>query len=300
MTDLKSTSGNGDGEHSSDIEKYLNSLVREYNAAPLEDFSGLSPEQMHHLIYYPLNSKSSPIYLRENLSGETLDGVPFFRLVEEFVKITGREGFIKLTPKGALPRKILHELYGFGFIKEEIIDKGYTKLMRESDSAVLTTLPIVAKLGGLITKKFGRFTLTNRGRKFVEGNHREEMFRLILEMFTDRFNWEYNDRYPAPAVGQFGWAYSIFLLLKFGDSERAIEFYANKYLTAYPMLLDQPEESIFSSVREDCIHSYALRCFERFLKWFGFVEFKGEDNFLHLRSTVVRRTEVLEKVFALR
>jgi hypothetical protein len=300
MIDSGSTSESGDYKYFLDFVEHIDSLITKSNTTPLEDFSGLSPEQMHHLLYNPLESKRSPINLRANLSRETLDSVPFFRLLEEFIKIVGREGFIKLTPRGALPRKILHELYGFGFIKEELIEKGYVKLLRESDSVVLTTVPIVARLSGLVLKEFDRFTLTNRGRKFLEGGHREDDFQLILKTFTDRFNWGYNDGYPTSLVGQFGWAYSIFLLLKFGDSDRAVGFYANKYITAFPMLLDQFKGRTIGSPRKECISCYALRCFERFLKWFGFVQFKVEDNFVHRERNVVRRTEVLENVFALR
>ncbi|MCL5266969.1 MAG: hypothetical protein M1469_02560 [Bacteroidetes bacterium] len=300
MTNSESKPDNGDGEYFFDIEEYLSSLVRSSNAVPLEDFSGLSPDQMHHLLYYPLESERSPVYLQENLSGETFDAIPLFRLVEEFIKTVGREGFIKLTPKGALPRKILHELYGFGFLKEEFIEKGYVKLMRESDSVVLTTLPIVARLSGLITKKFGRFALTNRGRKSLEGNRREEMFRLVFETFTDKFNWDYNDRHPVSGVGQFGWAYTIFLLLKFGDSDRTIGFYADKYTTAFPTLWDRFQDGIWGTARDQCTSCYALRAFERFLKWFGFIQFKDDDDFLHREKSVVRRTDVLENVFALK
>ena len=291
---------NGDVEYFFDIEEYLNSLVRSSNAAPLEDFSGLSPEQMHHLLYYPLESEGSPIYLRGNLPEGTYDAIPFFRLVEEFTRIVGREGFIKLTPKGALPRKILHELYGFGFLKEEFIEKGYVKLMRESDSVVLTTLPIVARLSGLITKKLGRFTLTNRGRKFAESDHREEMFRLILGTFTDRFNWDYNDGYPVSGTGQFGWAYTTYLLLKFGYSDRSVGFYADEYATAFPMFWSQFQDGPFGSARKQCTSCYALRVFEHFLNWFGFVQFKGEDDFLHREKSLVKSTDVLAKVFELK
>lgn len=300
MTDAESKHDNGDGEYFLDIEEYLNSLVRNRNAAPLEDFSGLSPDQMRYLLYYPLDSGRSPICLEDRISGETLDAIPFFRLVEEFIKIVKREQFIKLTPKGALPRKILHEIYSFGFLKEEFIEKGYVKLLRESNSVVLTTLPIIAKLSGLISKKYGRYTLTNRGRKFGDINRREEMFRLVLETFIRKFNWEYNDGYPVAGIGQFGWSYTIFLLLKFGGSDRPIGFYADKYTTAFPTLWNGFEDGMFGTARQQCTSCYALRCFERFLKWFGFVQFKEDDDFLHRERSVVKSTDVLAKVFALK
>ncbi|MCL5033554.1 MAG: hypothetical protein M1395_00440 [Bacteroidetes bacterium] len=300
MTTSDSRPDNGDGEHFFDIQKYLDSLVRRSNAAPLEDFSGLSPDQMHHLLYHPLDSVGSPVCLRESISDGTLDSIPFFRLVEEFVRIVKREEFIKLTPKGALPRKILHELYGFGFLKEESIEKGYVKLMRESDSVVLTTLSIVASLGGLASKKDGRFTLTNRGRKFVEQNHREEMFRLVLQTFTGKFAWEYNDRYPVSEAGQLGWGYTVFLILKFGETDRTAGFYADKYMKAFPTILMRFKDDPFGPARRQCTDCYTLRVFSRFLKWFGFVQFNDDDEFFHREKSLVKSTDVLAKVFALK
>jgi hypothetical protein len=76
--------------------------------------------------------------------------LPFFRLTEEFLKILQRDGSIKLTPLGALPKKALVELHGHGFIPEEGIEKGIHKLTREIDSVVLTMLHHNTELSGLM------------------------------------------------------------------------------------------------------------------------------------------------------
>lgn len=78
--------------------------IFKYNNSPLEKLSGLSPTQTHELIHNPLGENSC-IKFSSNINSETLDEIPFFRISEELLKIIKREGFIKLTPLGALPKK---------------------------------------------------------------------------------------------------------------------------------------------------------------------------------------------------
>jgi len=101
------------------------------NNAPLNDFCGLSPAEMHHLLYSAYGDKS-PLGLRNDIENSTLNEIPFFRMTEEFLKIISREESIKLTPLGALPRKVLHELYNHKFIIEEIIEAGYSKTVERT------------------------------------------------------------------------------------------------------------------------------------------------------------------------
>jgi hypothetical protein len=103
------------------------------NNAPVDDFCGLSPTEMHHLLYDAYGDKS-PLGLRIDIENSTLDDMPFFRLTEEFLRIISREESIKLTPLGALPRKTVHELYGHKLITEDIIEAGFSKLSREQNS----------------------------------------------------------------------------------------------------------------------------------------------------------------------
>ena len=81
-----------------------------YNTIPLDDFSGLTPNEMHELLYHPFE-RISPVCLRDALDDTILNEVPLFLLAEEYLKILAREKQIKLTPLGFLPKKIMVELY---------------------------------------------------------------------------------------------------------------------------------------------------------------------------------------------
>ncbi|HEX8426642.1 hypothetical protein [Hymenobacter sp.] len=133
------------------LEQQVAAHFQRYNTSPQAGFCGLSPAQMHQLLYQPL-APGCPVQLQTAIPDETLDQVPFLRLTEDFLALVQREGAIKLTPLGALPRKYLHELYAHGHIPERGIDTGFIKLSRELDSLSITTLHTVGTEAGLVKK----------------------------------------------------------------------------------------------------------------------------------------------------
>jgi hypothetical protein len=188
----------------SDLETEI--LLRNYT--PLDDFLGLSPTDIHYLVYEPYD-KNSLVQLKKNLDDATLDKLAFFRIAEELLKIIARDKFIKLTPLGALPKKTMVELYAYKFIPEELVEKGISKLTRQEDSISIQSARFVTEAAGLAKKVNGKLSLTKNGEKIIRKENREDLFFKILSAFTEKFNWGFNDGYPEQPVGQFGWAFSI-------------------------------------------------------------------------------------------
>jgi hypothetical protein len=266
------------------------------NNAPLDDFCGLSPTEMHHLLY-DAYGKKSPLGLRSDIQNSTLNEIPFFRLTEEFLKIVRREKSIKLTPLGALPRKTLHELYNHKFITEDIIEAGFSKLSREQDSIAMTSAHLNTLISGVVKKANGRLSLTKKGQQLLQPGERVNLFTETLSTYTDRFNWSSNDGYPQSPVGQLGWGFTVYLLEKFGQSERTVEFYAEKYLKAFPKLLEFFPARPYGTPEGDFVNCYSVRTFERFLEWFGFVKVEHLHGMHGRQSESVKRSNVFPKVF---
>jgi hypothetical protein len=266
------------------------------NNTPLDDFCGLTPTEVHHLLYDTFGEKS-PLKFHADIDNSTLDGIPFFRLTEELLKILERDRFIKLTLLGALPRKTLHELYDHKFITEGIIESGFSKLTREIDSVALRTLHITTQLTGTIKKSNSKLTLTKKGERFLHPQHRVELFKETLSIFTDRFNWAANDAYTSEPIGQLGWGFTIYILDKFGGEEHTMRFYADKYLCAFPKVLNFFPERDYMKPENQFYACYSVRTFERFLEWFGFVTIQRERNVFHKPETKVKRSELMGKVF---
>jgi hypothetical protein len=184
---------------------------------PLDDFYGMTTNEIRHLLYSPFDDVS-PLKINSLIDNDTLNNIPFFRLTEKLLKIVQREGSIKLTDLGALPKKVLHELYEYKFIPEFFIEAGLSKLNREHDVISIMTAHNAARVSGILKKVKGNLLLTKSGLMLLNTEKRTDFFRKVLKSFTTEFNWACNDCYADFPIGQFGWGFTIFLLNKYGDN----------------------------------------------------------------------------------
>lgn len=265
------------------------------NNKPIVDFLGLSANQMHYLLYEPFG-RDSPVQFRAESDGATLDKISLFRILEEYLKIIRRDKYIKLTPLGALPKKVMVELYDKRFLLDHHIESGLTKLWKEDDCISIRSMRLTAELAGLVKKTHGKLTLTKKSEKLLDTNDRSQLFRLFFQAFTDKYNWGYNDGYPDQPVGQLGWAFSVLMLHRFGDEPRTSDFYATRYQKAFPHFVRYFDGG-FSTPEEKFRRCYSLRVFERFLFWFGFVEADRQKPFFKSETDTFTRTALLNGIF---
>lgn len=265
------------------------------NNKPSEDFCGMSPNEVHHLLYKTFKDES-PLKIKSFIEDSTLDKIPFFRLTEEMMKIGKRENYIKITPLGALTRKVLHELYEHKFIPEYFIESGISKLTREHDAPTIRAAHYNALITGVFGEIKGKMILTTYGHELIKPEKRTELFKKILESYTTKFDWSVNDGYTDYPVGQLGWGYTIYLLHKFGDTEMKKQFYADMYLKAFPKFLDEFPQREFSTPKKDFTNCYTIRSFDRFAEWFGFAEDQTKNE-KDRNSNFVVRSEILKKIF---
>jgi len=83
---------------------------------------------------------------------------------------------------------------------------------------------------------------------------------------------------------------------KYGNELLPGKFYAQKYIKAFPMVLDHIETPRYSTIKEEAINCYVLRTFYYFLKIFGMAELteKGEDRIS--AKLFIRKSPVLDQV----
>ena len=271
-----------------DFRSYMDQLVRQHNEQAQEDFEGLSPTKMGVLLDEPFGSKS-PLQLRP-LAPEDYKQIPIFQQIK-FLISKLQEGEIKLTAKGFLPTQLVADIYAKGFIKDEFIEKGIYKLYKETDAQAIHLSHLLLNLSGLTKKRKGKLSLTAAGKKIAASD--QELLELIFKTMCLKFNWSYFDGYEDENVGQLGFAYSLLLLSKYGEKLRPAQFYVQKYLQAFPALLDglTPE---FRSREEYAQNMYSLRFFDRFLYYFNFISKSGEE-FRKATDSEVKATPVFYK-----
>lgn len=266
-----------------------------FNNKPIDDFCGMTHNEIHHLFYTPFDDVS-PLKINAQIADDTLNNIPFFRLTEELCKIVQRDKFIKLTPLGALPRKVLHELYNYNFIIEDMILTDISKVNREIDATAIMNAHYTARASRIVKKVKGNLLMTKSGMQLLNPERRNELFIKVLRGYTTEFNWAFNDGYTDFQVGQFGWGFTLFLLYKFGDTERTKQFYSNQFLKAFPSFIQMISSSEYSTPEKDFENCYILRSIERFAEWFGFAE-DCTNYFFKKNNDIVKRKDVLMKVF---
>ena len=160
------------------------------NNSPVDDFLGLSPTEIHNLLYDTFGDKS-PVQFRDDIDDKTLDQIPLFKIVEDYLKIIQRDKHIKLTPLGALPKKVMVELYDKRFLLDEHIESGITKLWKEDDCIAIRSARLTAEIAGLVKKVSGKLTLTRTVTKLLETNNRLQIFRQFFSSVYKQISLEF-------------------------------------------------------------------------------------------------------------
>lgn len=266
------------------------------NTTPLPDFNGLTPVQMHQLLYRPLEP-ASVVRLRATVTDEVLDQVPLLRLTEAFLRLLHRDGPLRLTPLRALPRKCLRELYAHGFIREEGLETGLFTLSREQDSLSITTVHQTTRLAGLARLVRGQLHLTKKGHQLLDPARRPLLWPLVLDAFTRRFVWASHDGYVSQVVGQLGWAYSVYLLALFGRQPYPVRFYAGHYQRAFPFVLAEFTSEEYFPAAEQLLHCYGCRTFGRGLNWLGLLDEESQAVGRHQPEQLLMASALLTQLF---
>lgn len=262
---------------------------------PDEELEGLTNNEFFQLLFHPYDEKS-PLRFRETIDDDTLDHVPLFKLMEDFLVLLQREKSIKLSGADELiPRKFVRELYDKRYLLDDYAGENTNKIMSETDAMFLFYGRAALRMAGIVRKVKGQLILTQKGQKLLTKGIRSDLFHIFMESYTQKINWTFDDFFTPVPVGQMGFGYILYLLIKFGDENRDIEFYGKKYLKAFPLTLNHFDDSFFPReiVFLNCLQ---VRSMERFCHWFGFVTFIQETDVEGNETFYIRKTPILEKV----
>jgi hypothetical protein len=263
-----------------------------FNHIPIPDFDGFSPVEMHKIIYSPFDD-DCPIKINILNSGTLINQSPILKIIIGFISNIGEAG-LKLTPKGNLPIKVMKDIYNLNVLPDEYIENDITHIRTETDWPVLHIVRIVLTMAGLIRVQKNKLLLTKKCENLRKGNNYSELFYTFMKTFTLEFSWAYNDRYANQDIGQIAFLYSLYLINKYGDEFRDLDYFTNRYFAAFPSMLSNPETELDKySMRAS---SYNIRFIERFALWFGFVEEVVEGIKYSERRINIRRTKLLQEL----
>lgn|GEM_PF-412835 len=173
-----------------DLDTALQTAADSYNTRPQPDLGGLSPVQVHRILY------DDPDW-----SGEVVrvdDSLPFAELEESrtlfnarlFLDVLGERGEVKATPKGNLPRPVVAELHERmrrpSNHRSEWLEG--RKALNEEDDFLLHFTRILLDVGGLIKRRKGLYSLTRTGERLREEARAGELFATLFRVHFRRVN----------------------------------------------------------------------------------------------------------------
>ena len=159
----------------------------------------------NNIIQFPRNNNITPQLISEDIHKEQLlkmeqslsaglpiinpndndiSEIPLIKQIRFFINQVDRLNGIKLTKADNLPPLIVKELYQQEILKDYFIERGITKLSKETDCKVIVLTRILCEMSGLIKKRNGILTVTKKVSSIVNTN---QLLPLIFSTFTDKF-----------------------------------------------------------------------------------------------------------------
>ncbi len=261
-----------------DAQVFVTEHTRQQNQRQLDEFEGLSPEQMAWMLHQPFTSVRLVLF-PEVLKSQP--STPITRLFSLLAEAIGEQG-LKPTAKGNLPRNFCRDA-ALAYWDEKTHQERtrYGGINREEDFFDLHVARLVAELAGLIRKYKGRFILSRDCRRLLAEGGLAVVYPRLLKAYAEQFNWAYRDGYADLRFIQQASLFTLYLLTRHGDTWRSQTFYEDAFLRAFPIVLNDVPPSPLFTAEEDLRRCYTWRTLVDFVGFFGLAEVeKVSDDIL--------------------
>ena len=273
-----------------EAQAFVNQFAQQQNRRPLDEFHGLSPEQMHRILDFPF---TSPGLVRFPEVLDAIPAAPILTLFELLANAIGEQG-LKPTAKGNLPRNFCREAAQAYWGEQQYQENTrFGGINREEDFTDLHVTRLVAELAGLIRKYKGRFILSRDCRRLLAEDGMSAIYPRLFRTYVEEFNWAYRDRYPDLRFMQSAFLFTLYLLTRYGDTWRPQIFYEDAFLGAFPMLLDEVPPSQVFSPDETVRSAYTWRSLVHFAGFLGLATVEPVSNELLCREYRVKALPLL-------
>lgn len=260
------------------VNEHLQEIMIRQNSAPRSDLNGLSPEDMHNIMYNPFRDQC--VVQLNKLDKNQYELVPLIRQAL-FLLNTLNEKDLKLTKLGWLPLKIVADAYRIGQ-PEWIIEELKQKRINEYEVGAVWMARIILELLGWIKTRKGVLSLTVKGRKAfsnIDAAANEILRFSFVGVGLHTFDAVEDDR-----IGNLGIAYSVWLLNQFGSEWHFGSFYQEHYQKAFNF--------------PDKYTIYETRVFSRLFYWLGIVEMRLNKQVGPPFQWEYRKTDLLPMIFS--
>ncbi len=286
-----------------ELKQKMQEFHESHNNSGIDDFLGLSPDQMFTLQRSEIFEKGSGLELNEKVDIQLIKNTPFVKYIEFILKYLHNAKKVKATVQKNFPRKLsraFRELYLEGHKDKDIITERY-QVQSELDVPYLSLFRISMIKCRWIKLVKGSFSLTKKGAKIAEEGFSVKEFSEMLTSYITEVNWGYADRYPDAFEIQQNAYFLLYILHKKADNFISTDLFGETILKAFPMIEDQiDDDAIFG---EDTKAIVCRICDFRFVNFFCFLfglletETRQNEKKISNEETFCKKSELFKKLF---
>jgi len=152
-------------------------------------------------------------------------------------------------------------------------------------------------MAGLMRKYKGKYVRTKKGEKLLSDDNQAELYLLLFKVFTSKFNWGYWDGYQDLLIIQNSFAFSLYLLSRYGADWQNYQLYCDYSLKAFPVVLGEIEEVSWETPENRYKDCYSLRTLERFAAFLGLAKIEIINNKKILKKDYqIKKLPLLDEV----
>ncbi len=273
---------------------FISRHMQRQNQAVIDDFHGLSSEQMHRFLHFPFET---PDLVTFTSCLDITPEAPILTLFNLLADAIG-DGGLKATATGNLPRNFCREAAKAFFGDEEYAKwSRHGELRSEDQFAELNVARLVAGLAGLTRKYKGKFIIGKECRKLLAEQGMAGIYPRLFRAFVREYNWGYADRWQEIPMVQHSFLFTLHLLNKYGAEWQSSRFYEDCFLQAFPMVLREvPPMGEYYSPEKSLRNCYSWRCLERFTRFMGLVEIERDPANRYTEDFRLRKLPLLDHV----
>ena len=273
MEDIRESLNSREFSSLEEAQELANRFMERKNRVSQLDFMGLSSEQVHRMLHHPLEDIEDMVRFNHHLDPAFFQNIPIVKNALYFLIRLKELEPLKATAKGNLPLKFARELH------DEFVDPAgpfHFPIRSEEEAVLVNALRHVLKMCGWLKKAKNHYSLTKKGRKLVESGFSCSHFFTLLNVFTRRFNWAFQDGYPDLWSIQGGFVFSLYLLHRKARQYIEAEDLGDYFIKAFPTILSEAEETMALDPSDNVRHCFSIRFLERFCEYFGFADIRRE------------------------
>lgn len=260
------------------------------------DFNGLSPDQMHQLLYTPFDSPQ----LLQWRESEQVAQAPILRMAKVLLTALADKD-VKLTPKGNLPVVVVKAMLESVDEQQSMLGFPHRLERRRSEENVMPVhaTRLLMELAGLTKIQKGKLSLKKTTAADVARGQWGKVYLKLLKAMMVAFNWAYLDGHDELRGVQTTSPFTLWLLHRHGSDWQPESFYSGAILQAFPMLLTEARDEPYATARETVELIISWRTF-KLHQWFGLIELREEaaesQDFPFRKPLSLRKTPLFDDV----